>query len=105
LISLGRLTPSGLAQGFVMSGWISDFFYKIFPPVFVVEIKRFKAFARIGKVSADFLWDCSDISRQNDIRSGKIYGVKSSFGISLKFSSAIPEQSHQRFRNAWGHCK
>jgi len=85
-----------------MIRWISDFFHKIFPPEFEIEINDFKAFARIGKISVKFLGDCSDISKQNNIRNGKISGIKSSYGISLKFSSSIPECHHQRFRNAWG---
>ena len=70
-------------------------------PAFVVELKDGKAVCRRGKVHSRFLRSCEEIAADCAIRDGKIQGIRRGRGISLAFSRALPESSHQRFRNAW----
>jgi hypothetical protein len=69
------------------------------PPVFVVAIEEGRARVEKGVPSQAFLNDCGEIARSFGIQSGFIYGCR---GGGLRFSSDIPDESHQRFRNVLG---
>lgn len=70
-------------------------------PEFVVRIKDGSARRASGNVRQGFVSDCSDIARQFEIQAGEVFGERSVNGVELRFDPAIPEKSHQRFRNAW----
>ena len=83
-------------------GLIRALFRFLFPPVFVISIQDGSVHKRRGRVAAAFLNDCSDVAREAGIISGTIYGVRHRGGVGLEFSSNIPPDCHQRFRNVWG---
>jgi hypothetical protein len=70
-------------------------------PAFVVELKEGKALVKRGKVQSRFLRSCEQIAADCAVREGTIRGIRRGRGISLAFSRALPESTHQRFRNAW----
>jgi hypothetical protein len=72
------------------------------PPAFVVQFENGEARARKGALPAAFLHDCTDVASAFGILAGRIYGHQGPRGLRLEFSSGIPAESHQRFRNVFG---
>ena len=70
-------------------------------PTFVVDIKDSKAVVRSGKVPASFLRDCEAILSLYEISEGRIKAKAAGSRVLFSFSSSIPHQYHQNFRNAW----
>ncbi len=71
------------------------------PAVFIVDIAHGQASVCKGMVPGNFIADCTAIAQNQGIKTGKLYGIKKTYGISLEFSHSIPESSQQSFRNAW----
>lgn len=68
---------------------------------FVVELSEGRVHARSGRPPPDFLSGCEDVARRHGIKSGRIIGVRDGGSVRLQFSRAIPQRSHQAFRNVW----
>jgi hypothetical protein len=84
----------------------TNFLGRLFnPPAFIILIKNREAFDNKGNVSSQFISECTEIAKSENILEGKIYGMEKEYGISLVFSNDIPESSHQRFRNVWNLYK
>ncbi len=75
------------------------------PPAFIIKIKNREAFDNKGNVSSQFISECTEIAKSENIPEGKIYGMAKEYGTGLGFSKDIPESSHQRFRNVWNLYK
>lgn len=68
-------------------------------PVFVIEVSDGVARLRRGDAPPGLVAGFSDVARDFGIHGGSIYGVHARHGLTLDFSSAIPPDAHQRFRN------
>jgi hypothetical protein len=75
------------------------------PPAFIILLKNREAFDKKGNVSSQFISECTEIAKSENILEGKIYGMAKEYGIGLVFSNDIPKSSHQRFRNVWNLYK
>ena len=71
------------------------------PAAFEVVIEEGAANLARGNVPPSFLGDCDEIARDHSIRTGRIWGVRRSYGLALEFSSDIPDESRQKFRNVF----
>lgn len=71
-------------------------------PLFVVHLHDGHATAEKGNLSVGFLTECADLAGKRGIEEGRLFGVWKSGAVSLEFSSGIPEEHHQVFRNLWG---
>jgi len=71
-------------------------------PVFVVSLKDSHATAEKGNLSVAFLAECSELAKKRGIQEGRLYGIWKQGSTSLEFSTEIPEEHHQVFRNVWG---
>ena len=70
-------------------------------PCFIISLKAGKADIEKGKVTNNFLVECTEICKSNDISEGCIYGMGSEYGIRLRFSENISDSSRQKIRNVW----
>lgn len=70
-------------------------------PSAVIEMRGGKASARKGKVSPKFLQDCEEICARYQISEARISVYAAAGRQSLRFSSQIPSECHQKFRNLW----
>ena len=77
----------------------------LFSPVFVITIENGQAKSTHNKVTKAFIYECNELCKMYKIKTGKIYGIKSDYGITIKFSASIPEEFHQQFRNVWNIVK
>jgi hypothetical protein len=68
-------------------------------PVFVVEVRDGTARLRRGEAPAGLVAEFSDVASDFGIQGGSIYGVRARHGLTLDFSTDIPADAHQRFRN------
>lgn len=71
-------------------------------PVFVVLIRDGKATVRRGKVPGRLLVDWEELSRDSGIRNAKIRAYRRRRQVALRFSSGVPEEQRQKFRNVLG---
>jgi hypothetical protein len=71
------------------------------PPVFVIELEGGRA--RLTKGMATALWtsDCAEIAAEFGIAHGYVEGVRTPWGLGLRFSPDVPKECHQRFRNVF----
>ena len=77
-----------------------DFFRRFFcSAVFGIRFKDGKATLFKGKATKAFLNDCLEVVLKDKLDPITIYGINSSYGVKLDFSSNTPESSRQRFRN------
>jgi len=79
--------------------WLARLFR---PPVFIVSLHDGHATAEKGNLSVAFLAECSDLAKKRGIQEGRLYGIWKQGSTSLEFSTEIPEEHHQVFRNVWG---
>ena len=70
-------------------------------PLFIIAFRDGVPTAIRGKVPHRFLQECKEIAESNEIVAGRIDGIEKDQQVSLKFSSEIPEDTHQQFRNVW----
>jgi Protein of unknown function (DUF3634) len=83
---------------------ITEYIWRVVhDPFFVVAISNRQATTKKGKLTQKFLSECSTICIQDNIQNGYVYGLSTSQGIRLRFSSNIPKHYHQRFRNVWAN--
>jgi hypothetical protein len=70
----------------------------------VFEVEFHEGAARLVRRSApgSLLGDFSDVAEAFDIRDGTLRAVRKGDGLTLAFSSGIPTEAHQRFRNILG---
>ncbi len=69
--------------------------------LFVIQIRVGKVVRSRGRVPQFFLEDVEAICRENPSFTGTIRGLSRGKQIRLVFSSRIPGNLQQRFRNAW----
>jgi hypothetical protein len=72
------------------------------PPIFVIELRDGPAVVRSGEPPAGLVAEFSSTARDLELVRGTIYVVRVSQGLTLDFSSEIPDSLHQRFRNVFG---
>ncbi len=83
----------------IFSLWLlSKRFY--FGKEFVIRIKPSKLLLLKGSAPKNFLSEALLISKQNKVY-GLIFGVKTQYGLTLKFSPKISGSNAQRFRNVF----
>jgi len=70
-------------------------------PEMVVQISQMNAHPLRGAVPKSFVRECNQIVQMDQIEQGRIFFHRKGSRYSLKFSSEIPPESHQKFRNAW----
>ena len=85
-----------------MSGFMGAIRRLLIPPVFVIELRGGSATVRSGEPPAGLVAEFSATARDAGLERGTIYGVRASHGLSLDFSTDVPESLHQRFRNVFG---
>lgn len=86
----------------VLSGFASAIRRLLVPPVFVIEVRDGSAIVRSGEPPAGLVAEFSSTAQDLGLVRGTIYAVRASHGLSLDFSSDIPDTLHQRFRNVFG---
>jgi hypothetical protein len=74
----------------------------LIPPVFVIDLRDGRASARSGEPPAGLIAEFSSTAHDLGLARGTVYVVRASHGLTLDFSSDIPESVHQRFRNVFG---
>jgi hypothetical protein len=72
------------------------------PPVFIVELRDGSARVRSGEPPAGLVSDISSTARDLGLNRGTFYAVRAGHGLTLDFSSDVPDAAHQRFRNVFG---
>ncbi len=76
----------------------------ILNPKFIIKIENGIASKASGCVRSSFLWECAEIAKTNQIKSGLVYGINSTNGQPiLKLSKEIPKAIRQLFRNVFHH--
>lgn len=71
------------------------------PPIFVIELQAGAARLTKGSVPASWTSDCGEIAAEFGIVHGYVEGVRSPWGVGLRFSPGVPKECHQRFRNVF----
>ena len=69
------------------------------PAIFVIDIDGEELRVRNGEVPGGMVREFGEAARDFEIRGGTIRGFRASHGITLSFSSDVPAEAHQRFRN------
>ena len=72
------------------------------PPIFAIELRDGPAVVRSGEPPAGLVAEFSSTARDLDLVRGTIYARRASHGLTIDFSSDIPDNVHQRFRNVFG---
>ncbi|MCH2224596.1 MAG: DUF3634 family protein [Crocinitomicaceae bacterium] len=71
-------------------------------PTFIIEVRKAQVNHVSGAKQPQFINDCKDIIRDNQLRKGLIYGTKNENGkIVIKTSKEISAPIAQRLRNVW----
>ena len=70
-------------------------------PLFVLRIERRKFVVKKGKVPANFVRDCEQMLADSDIPESTIKGFAKGRQVTLHFSSSMPDDCRQTFRNIW----
>ena len=69
------------------------------PAIFEIEIQGDTLSVRRGEAPGGIVGEFADAARDLGIRRGTIRGIRGGHGVTLSFSSEIPAEAHQRFRN------
>jgi len=69
--------------------------------VFVIEINHLLIKVIKGNAPNKFVAECEEIAKIRKTIKGKIFGIRESVGIKLKFSGTISDAEKQIFRNVW----
>ena len=69
------------------------------PAIFEIEIHGDVLKVRRGEAPGGIVSEFADAARDLEIRRGTIRGIRAGHGVTLAFSSEIPAEAHQRFRN------
>jgi hypothetical protein len=69
------------------------------PAIFTIEIDGDDIHVRSGEPPPGLVREFAEAARDFEIRRGTIRGIRAAQGITLSFSSDIPAEAHQRFRN------
>lgn len=70
-------------------------------PLAVVIVRDGKAELKAGKVPGRILSETADLCKQCNITKATISVYRRQGGCSLQFSSEVPREVHQMFRNLW----
>jgi hypothetical protein len=70
--------------------------------MYVIEIREGSTSATRGEPPGGLVADFASTARDAGLRRGTIFVVGSRNGPTLNFSSDIPDELHQRFRNVLG---
>ena len=71
-------------------------------PKFIIQIKEGGISLKSGKVSNNFINDCKDVMRIENIKYAFIWGVKGKYEkVEIKSSSEISQIGQQKIRNLW----
>ena len=81
--------------------FLHAFFRIIIPPVFTVRIRKDSVTCVQGKIVQKTLIAFKELAKKEKIKKGSIYGIQQKAGLSMKFSSGIPKECYQKFRNVW----
>ena len=63
---------------------------------FIIRIKDYEAHCTNGEPGYALMQAITDIAKQNDIKNGRIVGIKMLNNVKLKFSKDIPDRLHQK---------
>jgi hypothetical protein len=68
-------------------------------PIFVIDFRDCTARLHRGEAPPALVAQFAEVARDFSVSSGSIYGVRARHGLTLDFSTDIPAEAHQRFRN------
>lgn len=69
------------------------------PSIFSIEIDGDEVRVRSGQAPGVLVREFAEAARDVGIGRGTIRGIRAAQGVTLSFSSDIPAEAHQRFRN------
>jgi len=69
------------------------------PAIFEIEIQGDRLRVRRGEAPGGIVSEFADAARDFDLRRGTLRAIRTGTGVTLAFSSEIPPETHQRFRN------
>ena len=85
-----------------ISGLASAIRRLLIRPLFVVDIRDGSVVVRSGEPPAGLVAEFAATAHDLGLANGTIYAVRAAQGLTLDFSTNIPESQHQRFRNVFG---
>jgi len=71
-------------------------------PAFVIELHDGGAKVRRGDPPGGLVAEFSQTAADVGVTTGRIYVIRGGYGLTLDFSTEIPDHAHQRFRNVLG---
>ena len=86
----------------MLGGFTASIRRLLIPPIFTIELRDGPPIVKSGEPPAGLVAEFSSTARDLGVTRGTIYAVRASHGLTLDFSSEIPDGVHQRFRNVFG---